>query len=81
MCTPKGEILGAHLIGPHAGEVIQEVVLAMKTGIKIQTLSQTIHTYPTLSEVVQRTADAYYREKLFSGRLPRILKRVFDFLR
>lgn len=43
--------------------------------------SQTIHPYPTLSEVVRRTADAYYREKLFAGRLPRLLKRVFDFLR
>lgn len=81
VCTSIGEILGAHLIGPHAGEVIQEVVLAMKTRVKIQALSQTIHTYPTLSEVVRRTADTYYREKLFSGRLPRILKRVFDFLR
>lgn len=81
VCTPKGKILGAHLIGPHAGEVIQELVLAMKAGIKIQALSQTIHAYPTLTEVVRRTADAYYREKLFSGRLPRIFKRVFDFLR
>lgn len=81
VCTPKGKILGAHVIGPHAGEVIQEFVLAMKTGAKIQTLSQTIHPYPTLSEVARRTADAYYREKLFAGRLPRLLKRVFDFLR
>jgi pyruvate/2-oxoglutarate dehydrogenase complex dihydrolipoamide dehydrogenase (E3) component len=81
VCTPKGQILGAHLIGPHAGDVIQELVLALKVGIKIQTLSQTIHTYPTLSEVVRRTADAYYREKLFSGRLPHILKKVFNFLR
>ncbi len=81
VCTPKGHILGAHLIGPHAGDLIQEVVLAMKTGSKIQALSQTIHTYPTLVEVVRRTADLYYREKLFSGRLPRILGKIFDFLR
>lgn len=81
VCAPQGKIVGAHLIGPHAGEVIQEVVLALKVGAKIQALSQTIHPYPTLTEVVRRTADAYYREKLFSGRLPRILKRVFDFLR
>ncbi len=81
VCTPKGQILGAHLIGPHAGDLIQELVLAMKAGIKIQSISQTIHSYPTLTEVVRRTADVYYREKLFSGKLPGILKRVFDFLR
>jgi len=81
VCTPKGHILGAHVIGPHAGEVIQELVLAMKARIKIGALSQTIHTYPTLSEAVRRAADAYYREKLFSGRLPRVLRKVFEFLR
>jgi pyruvate/2-oxoglutarate dehydrogenase complex dihydrolipoamide dehydrogenase (E3) component len=81
VCTAKGAVLGAHVIGPQAGEVIQEVVLVMKARLKIGTLSQTIHTYPTLAEVLRRAADGYYREKLLSGRIPRLLKRVFDFLR
>jgi pyruvate/2-oxoglutarate dehydrogenase complex dihydrolipoamide dehydrogenase (E3) component len=63
----KGKILGAHIIGPEAGNLIQEVVLAMQTGIPVGQLSRTIHVYPTLSEGIKRAADSYYRELLFSG--------------
>lgn len=74
VCTPKGKIVGAHILGPQAGDLIQEVVLAMRKGLPVGALAQTIHAYPTLAEGVRRTADLYYREKLSSGPLKGILQ-------
>ncbi|MDQ3361462.1 MAG: FAD-dependent oxidoreductase, partial [Actinomycetota bacterium] len=61
----RGKILGGHIIGPDAGNLIHEIVLAMQKNIPIGTLSTTIHVYPTLAQANQRAADNYYREKLF----------------
>ena len=74
VCTANGKIVGAHILGPQAGELVQEVVLAMKKGLSVGSLSQTIHAYPTLTEAVRRAADLYYREKLFRGPLKGILR-------
>src|SRR3989338_8448093 len=56
----KGYILGAHIVGAGAGEIIHEYVLAKSSGLKIGRLSSAIHIYPTLAQVVKRTADQYY---------------------
>lgn len=51
--TPKGgsdRILGATIVGAHAGELIAEYVLAMKHGIGLNKILGTIHLYPTLAE-------------------------------
>jgi pyruvate/2-oxoglutarate dehydrogenase complex dihydrolipoamide dehydrogenase (E3) component len=50
----KGEIVGAHIIGAHAGELIHEVVLAMKERLSASALGGMIHVYPTLTQVTQR---------------------------
>lgn len=68
----KKRVLGAHLLGPHAGELIHEYVLAMKENIPVNRISQAIHVYPTGSMGVKRACDQYYREKLFTGMLPRL---------
>ena len=64
----RGKILGGHIIGPDAGNLIQEVVLAMRRNVPIGALSTTIHVYPTLVQANQRAADNFYREKLFKNR-------------
>lgn len=74
VCTAKGKIVGGHILGPQAGDLLQEVVLAMRKRLPVGSLSRTIHPYPTLVEAVRRTADLYYREKLFRGPLKRILQ-------
>lgn len=74
VCNRKNRILGAYILGPNAGELLHEYVLAMKANIPITKISQTIHAYPTLSQSVKRTCDVYYKEKLFRGRLPKITK-------
>lgn len=70
----KKLLLGAHLLGPHSGELLHEYVLAMKAKLPITTISQTIHVYPTTSQAVKRACDQYYKEKLFSGIFPKFAK-------
>lgn len=69
----RGKILGASILGPHAGELIHEIVLAMKTGASIGAISATIHAYPTLAQIHRRTVNTWYGEKLFSTRTRRLV--------
>lgn len=50
------KILGGHVIGEHAGEVIHEIALAMQVGAKVDVLAQMIHAFPTYSEAVTAAA-------------------------
>ncbi len=79
VCDKKNQILGAHLLGPSAGELLHEFVLAMKAKVPITAISQTIHVYPTLSQAVKRAADQYYKQKLFSGWFPKLAKRLIRY--
>ncbi len=56
----KGRILGASIVGSHAGELIQMWSLALAQGLKIRAMTQWISPYPTLSEVNKRAAFRYY---------------------
>jgi dihydrolipoamide dehydrogenase len=46
----NGAILGAYIIGPHAGEIIGEVTLAVKMRLRSKDISDTMHAHPTLPE-------------------------------
>lgn len=61
---PKGKLLGVAIVGPHAGEIIHEYVLAINKGMKLQDLAGIIHIYPTLSEINKRVADQRLKEGL-----------------
>jgi len=54
--TDDDEILGIHIIGPMAGELIAECVLAMEYSASTEDLQRTIHAHPTLSEAVHEAA-------------------------
>ena len=55
LASEEGEILGCHIIGPHASQQIHEVLVAMKSGSgTISDIQDTIHIHPALNEVVQR---------------------------
>jgi hypothetical protein len=73
----RGKILGGHIIGPDAGNLIHEVVLAMQKNIPVGTLSTTIHVYPTLAQANQRAADNFYREKLLNPRTQKAFSVFF----
>ena len=57
--TDTGAILGAAVIGPHATDVIHEVALAMRAGLGVQQVAETIHAHPTFSEAVGEAAEAW----------------------
>ncbi len=66
-----GRILGAGIVGPNAGELIAEAVLALEMGADVDDLSLTVHPHPTLSETLAFAAemingtitDLYIRKK------------------
>jgi len=62
--TPKGKLLGAAIVGPHAGELIAEYVLAVAKGMNAKELTGVIHTYPTLAQINRRVADQRLKEGL-----------------
>ncbi|MBI5075013.1 MAG: dihydrolipoyl dehydrogenase [Nitrospirae bacterium] len=50
-------IIGAHIIGPHASDLIAEAAVAMKAGLTARELAGTIHAHPTLAEAVMEAAE------------------------
>ena len=52
----SGRILGMHIIGPHATDLIAEATLAIRTGGTVQDLAETIHAHPTLPEIILETS-------------------------
>ncbi len=57
----KDRILGATIVGQHAGDLLAEYVLAMKHGLGLNKILGTIHTYPTLSEANKYAAGEWKR--------------------
>ncbi len=55
-------IVGAQFVGPHAGDAIHEVVVAIKMGMHIDELIDTVHAFPTYSEAIKTAALAYRRD-------------------
>src|SRR5262252_8558318 len=68
-----GRILGGTLVARHAGEMINELTLAMVAKQRMSVLSSTIHSYPTGAEVWHKIGDAYLRTKLTP-----VVKKVFE---
>jgi dihydrolipoamide dehydrogenase len=48
-----GAILGCQIVGPHAVETIHEVALAIKHGLTVRQIADTVHAHPTVSEVIR----------------------------
>ena len=70
------QILGATIVARHAGDMINEITLAMVAGIGLRTLARVIHAYPTQAEAIRQAADAYSRTRL----TPRIRARLRHWL-
>ena len=69
--TPPGsdKILGATIVGEHAGDLLVEFVAAMKHGFGLEGILSTIHTYPTLGEANKFAAGVYKRSTATVGKL------------
>ncbi|PIQ81594.1 MAG: mercuric reductase [Candidatus Omnitrophica bacterium CG11_big_fil_rev_8_21_14_0_20_64_10] len=75
-----GRILGATVVARHAGEMMNEITLAIVRGIGLGALSSVIHPYPTQAEAIRQAADAYQTGHLTPG-LKRFLERWFAWKR
>ena len=53
-----GKLLGCHILGPHASDLIAEVAVAMRNGVTAEGICETIHAHPTLAEVIHEAAEA-----------------------
>jgi pyruvate/2-oxoglutarate dehydrogenase complex dihydrolipoamide dehydrogenase (E3) component/uncharacterized membrane protein YdjX (TVP38/TMEM64 family) len=80
--TPPGKdrILGATIVGEHAGELIAEIVLAMKHGLGLNKILATIHAYPTLVEA-NKFAAGFWKKKHAPERLLQWVGRYHDWRR
>jgi pyruvate/2-oxoglutarate dehydrogenase complex dihydrolipoamide dehydrogenase (E3) component len=74
-----GRILGAGIVGPHAGELIQPWCLAIAQGLKIGAMAQAILPYPTFGEIGKRVAGSWYAPKLFSERTRKLVRLLLRF--
>ncbi len=70
----KGRVLGAGMVGAHAGELIQPWILAISQKMKIGAVAQMIVPYPTRGEINKRAAGAYYTPSLFSDRTKKVVR-------
>lgn len=73
--TKKGRIVGATLVGEHAGELIHEFVWAVKENLKITELNKIIRVYPTLAKITQAVATEATLETLKSPFVQKWFKR------
>ncbi|MFA7347892.1 MAG: FAD-dependent oxidoreductase [Desulfurivibrionaceae bacterium] len=73
----RGKPLGVQILGPQAGELLNEWVAVMNGGVGLSKIASAIHPYPTLGEINKRLAGAVFAKKLFSAPVRKGLKFFF----
>jgi pyruvate/2-oxoglutarate dehydrogenase complex dihydrolipoamide dehydrogenase (E3) component len=74
LARKNGRVLGASILGAHAGELVQSWGLAISAGLRLSTLAGLIAPYPTLGEASKRAAGSFYVPRLFSARTRRLVQ-------
>ncbi|MGB1698155.1 MAG: hypothetical protein ACPHK8_07125 [Thermoplasmatota archaeon] len=59
-CAKSDRIVGVHIIGPHASDLISEAALAIEMGATVEDLGLTVHPHPTLGEGLMEAAEALH---------------------
>ncbi|MEC4986199.1 MAG: NAD(P)/FAD-dependent oxidoreductase [Oscillatoria sp. PMC 1068.18] len=78
----KGEILGAHIVGVEAGEIISAIAVAMQQKIKLSDLAKIYFPSPTLAEIIAKTAREWEKQRLSQNQtLLNFCDTFFDFRR
>jgi dihydrolipoamide dehydrogenase len=57
-------VLGVHIIGPHASDIVHEAALAVRMGLTVKDIAETIHAHPTLSEGLMEAAEDVHGEAI-----------------
>ncbi len=72
----KGKLLGIHIIGERAGELLHEAQLAKSMGIPFHKIQSMVHVYPTYGPVVKSAAVAAYVDRLQNNFFIKLLKKI-----
>jgi len=78
LLNEKEKPIGVQIAGPRAGDLIGEWVAILGGGVKLSTMAGAVHPYPTLAEINKRVAGSYLSPKIFSDRIKKGLKLVFQ---
>ncbi|HUY75706.1 MAG TPA: FAD-dependent oxidoreductase [Ktedonobacterales bacterium] len=72
----NGKLLGAQLVGPRAGDNINEIALALDQRLTLSQIAATTHVYPTLALAIQQAASAYSLERLGRNAIVTFMRRI-----
>ena len=70
----NGTILGVHIIGEIAGELLNTWMLAIENNLKIKATAKLFSPYPTYSELIKSTSSNFYKEALYSEKVKKIVR-------
>lgn len=73
-----GKILGAGVAGARAGEIISEYAVAMKHGVTLRNIADTIHPYPAYGQAARRAADQWYIRNQSEWSV-KLVKKIFGY--
>ena len=73
-----GKLYGATVVGAHAGELISEYAVAIKNGVSLRKLADTIHPYPSWGLGARRAADQWYIKNQSEWSV-KLIKKVFGY--
>lgn len=74
----NGKIYGVSILGTRAGELISEYAVAMKNGVSLRNIADTIHPYPTYALGARRAADQWYIKNQSEWQV-KLIKKVFGY--
>lgn len=74
--TRKGKILGIHILGAHAAELMHEVLLAKVLGATFDKIQTMIHAYPTYGDVIKRPSGRFYGDKLRDNFIIKLIQKL-----
>jgi pyruvate/2-oxoglutarate dehydrogenase complex dihydrolipoamide dehydrogenase (E3) component len=77
ICDRSYRLIGAHILGPRAGDLIHEAQIIKTLGVPFHKLDSVIHVYPTFSEVTKQPSKVSHIDKLRKSLLVRVARRVF----
>ena len=76
ICDRKGKLLGIHILGHGAGELMHEAQLAKSLGLPLSRIASVIHAYPSYSDAVRQPAKKCYVDVLQDNFFIKLLKKI-----
>jgi pyruvate/2-oxoglutarate dehydrogenase complex dihydrolipoamide dehydrogenase (E3) component len=76
ICDRRGRLLGAHILGKRAGELIHEAQLLRHLNLSFTKIASMIHVYPTFADVVRQPAKLLYVDRLRNNPVLKLLAKV-----